>query len=634
MFIERTQSLKTNFFPIDCGDFDVQCFVRDCNTSNEQRPDENTYRMVVDKGSPAERQYWISPCCRDGFRQFSFSSQDNPMPARWVCSYIILDELAKRIRSKNPSYMVSVKGGRFKKLEVRLKKCEEVGWQGFIVEFDWHSVIKRHGVYVNFHFFKNDEHPFDDKVQRYSFSLDDNNRPNRDFYRVQYQWISAFYDGFLAGWTCPIGDKQLKFQQMADLPSDELSGKTLVFSGDEENKNPYWGVRNIGPYQKCAEMPNFFFVFQEKDRSTARFLYNCLSGRQFNGRFSGMTSFFSVPFSASNIDHVVMSGYDASAHERAAREILSKNKSNPVAIILVSGDEKEYLTQKSIYLEHNIPSQDVKVSKVVAGNSFQWSVAGIALQLFCKAGGIPWCVKTERKNDLIIGVSQLWDTSVPSGNRFVAYSVTTDASGAFKDIRTLSDQTNESDYVRTLGERIKQQLLAHISEEHPHRIVLHCSFRLLKSAMEEIRRVVREVSANDASAPGIVIVRINTEHHYMGFDSRRETLVPTENAIMRIKPRGYLVWPDGTPSGGVVSSRPSNPIYAIFDRMEPPISMREEKDLLQDLCNLSGVNWRGFNAKARPVSVFYCHLVGRMMSDMAALGLKLPAIEKFVPWFL
>ena len=62
------------------------------------------------------------------------------MPARWVCSYNILDELAKRIRGKNPSYMVSVKGGRFKKLEVRLKKCEEVGWQGFIVEFDWHSV--------------------------------------------------------------------------------------------------------------------------------------------------------------------------------------------------------------------------------------------------------------------------------------------------------------------------------------------------------------------------------------------------------------------------------------------------------------------------------------------------------------
>ena len=590
MFIERTQSLKTNFFPIDCGDFDVQCFVRDCNTPNEQRLDENTYRMVVDKGSPAERQYWISPCCRDGFRQFSFSSQDNPMPARWVCSYNILDELAKRIRSKNPSYMVSVKGGRLKKLEVRLKKCEEVGWQGFIVEFDWHSVIKRHGVYVNFHFFKNDEHPFDDKVQRYSFSLDDNNRPNRDFYRVQYQWISAFYDGFLSGLTCPIGDKQLKFQQMADLPSDELSGKTLVFSGDEENKNPYWGVRNIGPYQKCAEMPNFFFVFQEKDRSTARFLYNCLSGRQFNGRFSGMTSFFSVPFSASNIDHVVMSGYDASAHERAAREILSKNKSNPVAIILVSGDEKEYLTQKSIYLEHNIPSQDVKVSKVVAGNSFQWSVAGIALQLFCKAGGIPWCVKTERKNDLIIGVSQLWDNSVPSGNRFVAYSVTTDASGAFKDIRTLSDHANESDYVRTLGERIKQQLLAHISKEHPHRIVLHCSFRLLKSAMEEIRRVVREVSANDASAPGIVIMRINTEHHYMGFDSRRETLVPTENAIMRIKPRGYLVWPDGTPSGGVVSSRPSNPIYAIFDRMEPPISMREEKGGFRHKCgSLCGV---------------------------------------------
>lgn len=634
MFIERTQSLKTNFFPIDCEDFDVHCFARDCNAPNEPRPNENTYRMVVDKGLPTERQYWISPCYSDGFRQFTFGALNNPMPAKWVCSYNMLDELAKRIRSKNPSYMVSVKGSRFKKLEVKVKKCEEAGWQGFIVVFDWHSVIKRHGVYVNFHFFKNAEYPFDDKVQRYSFSLDGNYRPNRDFYRVQYQWISAFYDGFLAGLTCPNDYKQLKFQQMADLPSDELSEKTLVFSGGKESKKPYWGVRNLGPYQRCAETPNFFFVFQEKDRSTARFLYNCLSGRQFNGRFSGMTSFFGVPFSASNIDHVVMSGCDASAHECAVQKILSKNKSNPVAIILVSGDEKEYLTQKSIYLAHNIPSQDVKVSKVMAGNSFQWSVAGIALQLFCKAGGIPWCVKTERKNDLIIGVSQLWDNSTPLGNRFVAYSVTTDASGAFKDIRTLSDHTNESDYVRTLGERIRQQLLAHISDEKPHRIVLHCSFRLLKSAMEEIRRVVREVSVDNASATGIVIVRINTEHHYMGFDSRRETLVPTENAIMRIRPRGYLVWPDGTPSGGVVSSRPSNPIYAIFDRMEPQVSMQEEKDLLQDLCNLSGVNWRGFNAKARPVSVFYCHLVGRMMSDMAMLGLKLPAIEKFVPWFL
>ena len=84
MFIERTESLKTNFFPLDCGDFDIQCFAKECNAPNEPRPNEDTYRMVVDKDSPRERQYWISPCCCDGFRQFIVSAHDNPMPDKWI----------------------------------------------------------------------------------------------------------------------------------------------------------------------------------------------------------------------------------------------------------------------------------------------------------------------------------------------------------------------------------------------------------------------------------------------------------------------------------------------------------------------------------------------------------------------
>jgi hypothetical protein len=131
-----------------------------------------------------------------------------------------------------------------------------------------------------------------------------------------------------------------------------------------------------------------------------------------------------------------------------------------------------------------------------------------------------------------------------------------------------------------------------------------------------------------------VILRVNTEHHYQAFDSVRETMVPDENTLLKIRRGAYLIWPDGTPTGGISMSRPSSPVFVVFDRADPPISEGMECDMLQDLCNLSGANWRGFNAKARPVSVFYCSLVGRIMSDMDELGLELPAIEKFVPWFL
>jgi hypothetical protein len=56
--------------------------------------------------------------------------------------------------------------------------------------------------------------------------------------------------------------------------------------------------------------------------------------------------------------------------------------------------------------------------------------------------------------------------------------------------------------------------------------------------------------------------------------------------------------------------------------------------LLQDLLNLSGANWRGFNAKSAPVSVFYCHLVADMVHEFYEKSLPLPAVNEIRPWFL
>jgi hypothetical protein len=56
--------------------------------------------------------------------------------------------------------------------------------------------------------------------------------------------------------------------------------------------------------------------------------------------------------------------------------------------------------------------------------------------------------------------------------------------------------------------------------------------------------------------------------------------------------------------------------------------------VLQDLINLSGANWRGFNAKSTPVSIFYCHLVADLIHDFHHHGLPLPEFEDLNPWFL
>ena len=142
--------------------------------------------------------------------------------------------------------------------------------------------------------------------------------------------------------------------------------------------------------------------------------------------------------------------------------------------------------------------------------------------------------------------------------------------------------------------------------------------------MTAIRDVVAEIVGRQSDSTQIVIMRINTEHHFHAFDINRATMVPDENTILKFQNRTYLVWPDGTPANGAISTRPSMPMMASFDRAKLPLTETEQRDLLQDLCNLAGANWRGFNAKARPVSVFYCHLVGKMMADMAERGMSLP----------
>lgn len=629
-----TKELKINFFPLQVVDFEVPCYRKKCLTVNEDRPDESCYRFVEDRSIKNSVAYWITIAPRKDFEPYSFRSIKQPMATRWICSRLILNGLMKDI-NKRPLYKAEMLPGFYPKLKVLVKEHRNVGWQGFIVDFDWHSVLRCHGLYVNFHFFKKDEYPFDAVVQKLSFSLDAQGGANRDFYKCQFDWVRAFHTRFLQDLKIDLtSNTVVQFATVPSLNGMVLNGKVFEFGNKEVNRSPYWGLRNFGPYQKCSEEPTFFFVFREEHRQSAMFLCECLRGREFHERFPGMTDFFKVPFGHGNVQYVVMRGSGADAHHSAAEQIVNAGCANPVAIVLVTGDEQEYLLQKSVYLNYGIPSQDVKVDKTRMGQGFQWLVAGIALQLFCKAGGTPWCVRTARNRDLIIGISQLWERSDIESKRFVAYSVTTDANGFFKNIQTLADCAAEKEYVDDLARHIKEQLINYIRNDRPERIVLHCSFRLLRSAMEAIRRVSREIMTSAADSPRIVIMRINTEHHYQGFDASRQTMVPDENTIMRIKENAYLVWPDGTPRGGVVTSRPSGPVYVAFDRAEPPLTKEDEIELLQNLCNLAGANWRGFNAKARPVSVFYCHLVGRMIADMARYNLPLPKIEKFVPWFL
>lgn len=61
----------------------------------------------------------------------------------------------------------------------------------------------------------------------------------------------------------------------------------------------------------------------------------------------------------------------------------------------------------------------------------------------------------------------------------------------------------------------------------------------------------------------------------------------------------------------------------------------DEQAFLQDILNLSGANWRGFNAKSIPISIYYSQIIARYTEAFENIdGYKEGSISNDKPWFL
>lgn len=644
-------AITLNFLELSKKDFGLTCYRRACTDEQEEHPLGKAHRVFFttcdDNGGTSQRAFWITTECCQGFAPYGFRVSENPQAAKWILEQTFLIGFAESLARVVP--IVDIDDGLFLRLIVKVKECRNLedsldGYQGFICKLDWLPARRALGLFVNFHFFA-DESLFDPiKKQKYSFSLDDSGRSNCEFHTVRSKWLRGFVRRFARQFTyrgrC-IQD-ELGFGDFATLEATTLPQRWYDFRNYNSDLRPYWGVKKYGPYQYVQRPPTFVFIFREYYRDAARTVYSSLLGTKFEDKFPGMKAFFDVDFGPSNVIHKVIQMEAIPEYERVASEIANEGYANPVCIVIHSGQADQYYFLKAIFLRHAMPCQVVETSTIERGKGFQWAVAGIAVQLFCKAGGYPWCVKTRRKDTLIIGLSQFVDVGQDGRERLVAYSIATDASGVFKDIQTLSDCFCEDDYVKALavGLRSKLESIANSGKEKPRRIVLHCSFRLKKSAMAVIRNVVAQCGAEMVNLPRVYIVRINTNHHYFGFDESNAACVPLENSVLRIGFGRYLLWTEGFVPGRSITGRVSAPVFVSFDYGIGEVEKLVERELIEDLCNLAGANWRGFQARSRPVSVLYCDLVGdfigrlRMYSRENGITLELPKLEQFVPWFL
>ena len=208
----------------------------------------------------------------------------------------------------------------------------------------------------------------------------------------------------------------------------------------------------------------------------------------------------------------------------------------------------------------------------------------------------------------------------------------TDSSGVFEKVTVLGDRLDENEYMREFNTNL-QQIFNDYSEQFSN-FVIHSTFAIRRTELEAIHNVLseRQSQSNDGE---FVSLKFNDRNRFFGFAAGHNSRVPYESSLVRLSKNEFLVWFEGLQYGRPnVDKMVSNPVHVQFTYPLEELSRDRHRAHLQDAINLSGANWRGFNAKSLPVSVYYAQLVAKYLKEFEKRGLPALDVDTLTPWFL
>jgi hypothetical protein len=498
------------------------------------------------------------------------------------------------------------------------------------------------GFLIDFQFRVNSGYILDKEVLQLSLSLDSYNRSNKSFYSDVRHKIESFINTTFCSIN-EIGDEHIQLQikkELTQMPPSKLGKKIYRFKGEQTDLSQFQGIRKFGVYKEIEQDVKYIFVFEDKYRDFANNLYFSLIGKSNPGTFVGMQQFFNLPFSQKALIRISLKGYSKSDIEMAIKEIDNIQDTNPQSKIIVvflepnkfenlQPNESPYYAFKFYLTPKGIPVQVVRNDQTNNANALKWSTSNIALQIFAKLGGTPWKVKPTKNNCLILGIGVAHEKE-DNGKikKFFSYSVCLDSSGIYKKLDVLAGETTKSEYLKKLQENLIKLLNSEDFKDYK-KCALHLSESIKKDDIVSIEKALESIRNIEFK-----VLKINTKNKFFGF-SNHNTNIPYESSFVNLAENEYLVWFDGLVEGKEsVYQKVGNPIHIKF--LNTP-NEDKESDLtyLQDVINLSGANWRGFNARQMPISIYYAKIV----ADYTVAFSKFDNFDKNVlsnnlPWFL
>ncbi len=638
--------IHLNFLPV-VGDIPPLTLYRRLRASSqEERPVPSASAFALPREQRDEKQwpsYWVLPVPHDGFDIFQCEPNWNTHLVRRMLFHSL--KLAAQAALRPEQFRVP-ENEFIDELSFVMANHPE-GQELVIVQGYVLRATRQFGFLVDFRFRLGQNVQFNRRVQQLSLSLDKNFRRNLDYYLDRTAKLRTFLDQRwpvfeavrLPGSQSPTPISK----DFVDLPGERLRSKIYIFRGGKESRSQFTGLREHGPLKPLNGAPTLLFAFREQDRQAARNLAVALRGTKQRGKFNfpGFKALFKTDLDI-DADPIILPDL-TEATMQVALEYAKIDRGNNATVlpvlVLPEGEDNGYMAQKALFSNAGMPTQVCTLRILQDEESLKWAIGNLALQIFCKAGGQPWKVRPTTERSLIIGISQSHKVRFVDDQRHIekyfAFSVLTDSSGLFQQIRVLGDEEDHPSYIAALRANLKQVLEAHVGDFS--RVVIHTSFRLKHDEMNAIQETVRQVATTtDKSKCRFAVIKVNHNSRFFGINRAVNSLVPFEATKVQLGYHEYLVWFEGIfPDKPNVTKAFPGPTHLQFLRVsDESTDPAEERELLQDLVNLSGANWRGFNAKSAPISVFYCHLVADLVHNFHDRGLPMPAVQDIRPWFL
>lgn len=616
--------ITLNFLPINQSDFSFKVFRKSAET------EEKLWSEFIRKFWIDNEQFWVSFSDFEQAEQVELNSSNLPLGlVNRYLHFLLLNNLEQagiKLINKQSKY-------KSNRIYVHLETIKSangsiIGDKTVWIEPYFLRETNQFGYLLDYKFSQNREYPFNREVQKYSLSLDASYGQNKNYHIDKFEIIQEFIQNFIL----PIKtlSHNLTFsKQLQKIEADTLKPKIYIFKGNETANSQFNGVMQHGPIEEVSNEPFYFYLYKEEQKSFAQELVKALNGSFFT--FKGLEKLHLPKQSKKNTKGIIINDFSLDEINRVIEDIKKSKENNPIIISVTPEQEEDFYYQlKHQCLQENIPVQTVHTETIRNPNTLKWSVSNIAIQIFSKLGGVPWIVKPSNKNCLIVGIGQAhkYNREEKKYERFFSYSVLIDSSGKFISIKQLADETNKINFIESITKAVSEIIQ---ENESYKKIIFHIPQKLNKDEIKTIESILENSKKNIE----LSIIKINDKSDFIGFNTEKNSLVPFESSYVQISNKEYLIWTEGLNfHNSKAIKRYGNPLHISFYYSNQLDNFKNHKAYLQDILNLSGANYRGFNAKSLPVSSFYPKLIADFSKHFKELNLNLITKNTEKPWFL